>query len=258
MIMKFKAPYRVCFTGGLLDIFPINIMTDGVTVNTAINKFVTVEVDDDKPFNIISESGDDTIARFLAKLYGITKGEYKIKHDLPKCSGMGGSAALGVCLSYAFGDRNRQNICTNSYYIENLLMGVVGGNQDQFASAFGGFNIVQKWGHERVVPDENFQKLVLSELEFRIRDDKTSGEENKKILKDYMNGSMKTVNILENIKKYSAIAGNCLQLGDAHGFIKAVKKENHYRYMLTPREGTVLAGISFEPLGVRRCYYYEE
>lgn len=257
MIMKFKSPYRVCLTGGLLDIFPIYKMVDAITVNAAINKYVTVEVDDEKPFNIISESGDNELARYMARCYKVDKGEFKITHDLPACSGMGGSAALGVCLAYAFGEGNRHNACTVSYLVENLMLGIVGGNQDQIVTAYGGFNIVRQWNFDKFIPDGFFQKRVLSELEFRMRDGKTSGEENKKIVTDYVNGKKSIVNVINKIRELSAMAGIALQKGDARTFVKAVKRENGLRFRLTPRDGGLLGGLEFEPRGVRRSYYYE-
>ena len=134
MAKKIKAPVRIDFAGGTTDISPFKDTHGGATLNAAINKYI--------------------YGRLRATSRSVSL-EYH--GDIPTSSGLGTSGVMNlVWLALISQDTNfnssakknnekitkklRAKLAEQVYKIEQA-QNLVGGKQDQYASAFGGINL---------------------------------------------------------------------------------------------------------------------
>lgn len=133
MIVQSKAPVRIDFAGGWTDVDIFAKGSGGAVVNAAINKYVTgkMEIYDTVPMQ--SPEGREGIC-------------VSYESELPSGSGLGTSSALNVVWlslikSRITSDKDREMIAELAYSLERML-GILGGKQDQYASALGGINFM--------------------------------------------------------------------------------------------------------------------
>ena len=148
MVVTSRAPVRIDLAGAWTDVDIFAKGAGGAVVNATIDKYVVG--------TLRSAEGGDGISV-----------EYRC--ELPAGSGLGTSAALNVCwLSLvAAGDPEdetyRVRIAELAYDLEAML-GILGGKQDQYASALGGFNYLRF--AERVTAEQlHLDPAFVSELE---------------------------------------------------------------------------------------------
>lgn len=128
MIIESRAPVRVDFAGAWTDVKYFAHPFGGATANAAIDRYVT---------------GRTIIGAHSSAPEGIA---VTYETDIPAGSGLGTSSALNVVwLSLAAGkapanNEQRARIAEQAYEVETVL-GIIGGKQDQYAAAFGGFNL---------------------------------------------------------------------------------------------------------------------
>lgn len=149
-----RAPVRVDFAGAWTDVNIFARGAGGAVVNAAIDKYVTgtLEVHEDSQGN-----------EGLRVTY---------QSELPAGSGLGTSSAMNVCwLSLVQSQINpdmeyRARIAELAYQLEEIL-GILGGKQDQYAAALGGFNYLtfgESVGVERI----DVAPEMVEELERRL------------------------------------------------------------------------------------------
>lgn len=93
-----------------------------------------------------------------------------LRSDFPVGSGLGGSSAATTAVIAAFNelrqDRwNTYEIAELAFQAERLCFGVAGGWQDQYASAFGGFNLIEFENQRNVVHPIRLEEGTRNELE---------------------------------------------------------------------------------------------
>ena len=93
--------------------------------------------------------------------YGV---ELIIKSDFPSSSGLGGSSAVCASILGCFNEfRNdkwdKYEIAEIAYQAERLYLGIEGGWQDQYATVFGGFNLMEFNSNSNF----SFPRLLASE-----------------------------------------------------------------------------------------------
>lgn len=156
-----KTPLRMSFVGGGSDLPVFYRKYGGAVVSTAINKFVYVTVNkkfDDRIRLSYSKTEDaksaekikHPLVREALQMLGIRGGvEITSIADIPgKGTGLGSSSSFTVGLLnalHAFADRyaSAEKLAEESCTIEIKRCGEPIGKQDQYAAAFGGFNLIQ-------------------------------------------------------------------------------------------------------------------
>lgn len=156
-----KTPLRMSFVGGGSDLPAFYRKYGGAVVSTAINKFVYVTVNekfDDRIRLSYSKTEDaksadkvkHPLVREAMQMLGIRGGiEITSIADIPaKGTGLGSSSSFTVGLLnalHAFADRfvSAEKLAEESCTIEIERCGEPIGKQDQYAAAFGGFNLIQ-------------------------------------------------------------------------------------------------------------------
>jgi D-glycero-alpha-D-manno-heptose-7-phosphate kinase len=162
-----RAPLRISFVGGGTD-FPHWFERHGGAVLSAtidhyahvrveprddgririrdlrLNQLVQYHVDDAPIYDGVVDLPKAAIHR-IGLGHGI---DLDLRNDAPPGSGLGGSSALvtaAVAALAALGGRQltREELARTSYAIERQDLRIAGGWQDQYAAAFGGFNLIE-------------------------------------------------------------------------------------------------------------------
>ena len=198
-VIRARAPLRLAFGGGGTDVAPYADERGGYVLNATINLYAWVS---------IVPNGSDTVrlrsldygeavsfplreARAAVATRGhmlLAKGvmdsldivrrlpggfDLYTHTDCPSESGLGASSTMTVALIGAF-DRwlklglNRYRIAQEAVRIERDELGLVGGKQDQYAAAFGGFNFIEFSRGDVLVNPLRLPTEWVSELEYSL------------------------------------------------------------------------------------------
>src|SRR5262249_36264640 len=138
----------------------------GAVVNAAIDHYVTGNLEILDP----DEADAATLER-IAELHSREGISVSYQSDLPSGSGLGTSSALNVVWlslvkSQITSDDDRAGIAELAYQLEEIL-GILGGKQDQYASALGGFNYMT-FGDTVQVERLNIAPETIQALESRL------------------------------------------------------------------------------------------
>lgn len=147
MIITSRAPVRVDFAGAWTDVPYFSDPFGGATLNAAIRLYVSGELDAHEeescqPGKLVAEPSGTHDASPRAGL------SVRYESTIPAGSGLGTSAALNVVwLSLVRRTpvvtvEDKMDIAALAFDIEKVL-GIVGGKQDQYASAVGGINLFE-------------------------------------------------------------------------------------------------------------------
>jgi D-glycero-alpha-D-manno-heptose-7-phosphate kinase len=158
-----QSPFRISYFGGGTD-FPdwYNNYGNGMVLSTTINKYCRVFLRTLPPFfsfnyrlryfdtetvKNINDIKHPSIRAILNEYYDEKKGGLEIIHyaDLPALSGLGASSSFTNCLIFLLHKYNnnkisKKHLAEKSIFIEKKILKEDGGCQDQYATAFGGFN----------------------------------------------------------------------------------------------------------------------
>jgi D-glycero-alpha-D-manno-heptose-7-phosphate kinase len=193
-VLRACAPLRISFAGGGTDVSPYADERGGMVLNATIDKYAYATLLPAEDGTITIRSLDyHTIARYdldqplvydgqldLVKaairrlsatgLQSTHSGFELLLHtDAPPGSGLGSSSALVVAIIGVFNhwlglSLTPYEIATLAYQIERIDLGIKGGRQDQFASAFGGFNLMEFDGDRVTIHPLHIPQDVLNEL----------------------------------------------------------------------------------------------
>jgi len=108
-----------------------------------------------------------TIVSVIQPCYGL---DLYIRSDFPVGSGLGGSSAVATAVIAAFNELRRDRWSTYevaelAFQAERLCFGIAGGWQDQYASAFGGFNLIEFKEGRNLVHPIRLEDAIWNELE---------------------------------------------------------------------------------------------
>lgn len=156
-----RAPLRISFVGGGTDLPSFYKRSPGRVISTTIDQFVYVVINRTPLIDKVSArySTSETVdhpsklqhSRIKAALLdlGIEKGiEFGSFASLPAKTGLGSSSSFSVALMkglHAFQGRkiDKTTAAEEASRLEIKLLGEPIGKQDQYAAAFGGFNVIQ-------------------------------------------------------------------------------------------------------------------
>ena len=198
-IIRARAPLRIAFGGGGTDVSPYADERGGFVLNATINQYAWVSIVPNFMHSIRlyskdfgeeatltvgrSKSGDTSpgpmlLARGVINALDIAahvpQGFDLFTHtDCRPESGLGASSTMTVALIGAF-DRwlklglNRYQIAQLAVKVERENLGLVGGKQDQYAAAFGGFNFIEFRRNDVLVNPLRLPPEWVNELEYSL------------------------------------------------------------------------------------------
>ena len=165
--IRASAPLRISFVGGGTDFPHYYERHGGAVLSATIDHAAHVRVAprDDRQVRIRSldlghlveyhlERGPDydgvmDLPKAAIERMGVRTGiDVDIASDAPPGSGLGGSSALvsacvGALAMLTDRPMSRRGVAELAYAIEREDLGIAGGWQDQYAAAFGGFNLLE-------------------------------------------------------------------------------------------------------------------
>ena len=227
-----KAPCRVDFAGGTLDIWPLYLNhSNAVTVNFAVDRYTscTIETRDDASITLASQDqgGEETFeslsALRAANKYKLPLLAWVLRHwepsmglrleshsESPAGAGISGSSALIITLSSALnkltqGGHSLEKIREISQNIEAQIIRVPTGCQDYYPALCGGVSAIElrvDGIHRKELPvdhDDLNERVVL----VYTGEPRNSGINNWEVTKSYINGDRK---VHRNFDQIAAIA----------------------------------------------------
>lgn len=111
------------------------------------------------------------LAKAAVQRIGAGRGmDIDIRSDAPAGSGLGGSSALTAAVLAAVAASSGAALSTYelaelNYAVERLDLRIAGGKQDQYATTFGGFNLIEFYKDRVVVTPLRIDRDVLYDLE---------------------------------------------------------------------------------------------
>lgn len=162
-----RAPVRISFAGGGTDLPAYYLQYGGAVVSTSIDKYfyVFLNVNADDAIQITSSDyrtfyrhdadtpmmfdGDLSLPRAIFNHFGLARGvSMFLASEVPPGTGLGSSSTVAVAIIKAVTTArglmlSKQQIAELACQIEIEKLNEPIGKQDQYASAFGGLNLIQ-------------------------------------------------------------------------------------------------------------------
>lgn len=235
-----KAPTRIDFAGGTLDIPPLHLFHQpAITINVAINLVAEVTVTrrpgrairlvaSDQGRQLIWSSRDkitwtrqpflEMLARLIRTLAPDTGLDIRTDCQAPAGAGTGGSSALAVATAAALSvvagrTLHRGALIEYAKAIETQAIRVPTGYQDYYAAAYGGASSIE-FGLTGIRRTSIARRVFLMELQqhlllLYLGKPRFSGVNNWDLFKHHMEGDRKTFAL------FNALQENALAMRDA-------------------------------------------
>ncbi len=195
MTIRARAPLRVSFGGGGTDVSPYCDERGGAVLSATVDRYayasltpggdriavksldydVSVAYSLDEPFVYDGQLGlATTVIDHFRSEYSLAEGlEVVLHNDAPPGSGLGSSSAIVVAMISAFAEHvgvrmTPYEVAELAYRLERVDAGIKGGRQDQYATAFGGFNFIEFESGGAVVNPLRIAQATLYELEYGL------------------------------------------------------------------------------------------
>lgn len=163
MTILARAPVRIDFAGGWTDVDTVAKDSGGVVTNAAIALYATAEfllggtrirlhaedlgarLSISSPAELVYDGKLD-LHKAALNMFPVTGGiEVITRSEAPPGSGLGASGALDVALVAGLATCRREvfereELAELGFELEAVELGLLGGKQDQYAAALGGFN----------------------------------------------------------------------------------------------------------------------
>lgn len=267
-MIRARAPVRVDFAGGWTDVALFAKGTPGAVVNAAISihSYASVQAVDawrteesrvqiysadlGKPIEAedirkLEYDGNLDLVKAAVRHLEISEG-FKIitRSDAPPGSGLGTSAAMGVALIGALscftGTRYLSyEMAEMASRIEREELGILGGKQDQYASALGGINFME-FEEERVrFASMNLGASAVVELEKHLvlcytGKSRLSGDIHQKVREAYQSKDSTARDAIESLKAIAREMKNALLTGDLQKFSTLMNENWSFQKKLHP------------------------
>jgi D-glycero-alpha-D-manno-heptose-7-phosphate kinase len=250
MTIRSRSPLRISFGGGGTDVSPYCDERGGAVLSATIDRYAyaTVQPGDGR---IVVESIDYDVSiayeleeEFvydgqldLAKAaidrfrtdHGLAGGmSIRLHNDAPPGSGLGSSSAICVALIGALAAHLKVSldpyeIAELAFQVERVDAGIRGGRQDQYATAFGGFNFIEFERDSAVVSPLRLRPETLYELEYGLVFAYVGGQHFSSAIIEqqidaYERGETDPVAAMDRIKALAFDMKRALMLGDLPAF----------------------------------------
>ncbi len=247
------APVRISFSGGGTDIPEYYERFGGNVISTCITKFTYVIINPrhdnliqafSSDFqshhelssyeNLIAKHGIElavTVIKYLDYRVGTN---FLISSDVPPGSGLGASSSLAVNLVKTIStlkgeERTKENIAETSYNIGRNILKWPIGKQDEYISAFGGFNYIKFQKDKVNVTPIKMSKASLLELQqnlllFFIGDTRSSTTILSTQIQRIKENQKDTMDSLNYVKSLAEIMYKSLKKSDITSFAELLHK----------------------------------
>ena len=217
-LKKLISPVRIDFAGGTTDISPFKDKYGGCVLNATINKYVIGKL-------VINDK----------------KTHLEYTGNIPTSSGLGTSGVMNLIWLGLISQKKdnfdlkyKKELAETVYKMEQS-MGLIGGKQDQYASAFGGINFMRFNKDNVVVERLNLRKEFIRKLEEKLILVYTgkphfSGNSNKAMMNNLRKG--KNNSNLIRIKKIAIEMKHALLNEDIERFAELMNEETGERKKL--------------------------
>jgi D-glycero-alpha-D-manno-heptose-7-phosphate kinase len=207
-----RTPFRISFVGGGSDLESYYKHNGGAVLSTSINKYIYLSSHEyfDKTKSIIKYSKTEIVSsndkikhpiiKNVLKRFNVNNIDVNSIADIPSGTGMGSSSSFTVGLIKLFATRNniplnKKEIAEMACEIEINDLKEPIGKQDQYASSFGGLNLIEfkKNGEtnvETLYLDSTMKNLLDSNLKLFYTGIRRSASE----VLSHQKKSMKTQN----------------------------------------------------------------
>lgn len=189
VLARARAPVRVSFSGGGSDLTYYFMHHDGAVLHTTIAlyahatlipskhpqiKIISHDINREENYSSLRELLGSADKGLLSSVVSVIRPEYGfelfVHSDFPVGSGLGGSSAVAISVVAAFNELrldkwSTYEVAELAFQAERLSFGIEGGWQDQYASAFGGFNLIEFDGTRNTVHSLRIEPDILNELE---------------------------------------------------------------------------------------------
>ncbi|MDR1690253.1 MAG: kinase [Candidatus Methanoplasma sp.] len=189
--VRARAPLRIGIAGGGTDVDPYASRKGGCVLNTTINKYAycTITPRSDRNMHVHSTyygvyeapldggplklDGNMDLIKAVTNHFEVKDGfDILIQSDAPAGSGLGGSSTMIVAMISAVSnwlgtDMDCGEIAKLAYRLEREDIGLKGGKQDQYAAAYGGFNLMDIDSEGVRVNRVDIKEDVANELQYR-------------------------------------------------------------------------------------------
>ncbi len=190
--MRARAPLRLSFAGGGTDVPPFPEREGGCVLSAAINLYAFGALSPRPGDAIHLRSADlglalefargtppvydgqlDLAKAAIRRLGGGGGYDMYLHTDAPPGSGLGASSSLMVAVMGLLREWrrlaiNEHELAALAYRLERIELGIPGGQQDQYAAAFGGWNFIEFHAGEVVVNPLRLPADVQHELEHNL------------------------------------------------------------------------------------------
>lgn len=270
MAIRSRTPTRIDFAGGTTDLQAFSSREGGAVINAAIDRhaYCTLSQSGASGVRIVSQDleqfveasdikglefdGNLDLLKAAAKALDLPGGfSISVRSDAPPGSGTGSSASIGVALLGLLdhlrgadplqrrGRLSRFELAELACRLEQQL-GIVGGKQDQYSAAIGGFNFMQFYGDGQVAIEPlELSQAVICELEKHLvlcysGESRLSGTTNTKMIEAYESGDPVVCTSLRTVKRVAQDMHRALLAGDLHWFGELMDEEWQARRQLAP------------------------
>ncbi len=188
--------------------------------------------------SLVKLAGENEIefVRAVASRFSPDKGfDASLRYDALPGAGLGSSSALCVSLIGAFKEwkgstMTDYDIANLAYEVERKDVGIPGGMQDQYASTFGGFNLIEFKREATVVNPLRISRETLSEMEYNSLLCHTGGTRRsggilKRQIESYQSKSPSIMSALEQMKELTFRMKDLLLTGNLTEFARLLNQE---------------------------------
>ncbi|MFA5061241.1 MAG: hypothetical protein WC494_02920 [Candidatus Pacearchaeota archaeon] len=260
-----RAPSRIDFAGGTLDLDFFIEKEKGATLNCAVakygystlkpnNRFLEIDsVNYNKKMKVnfpIEYNGELDLLKALFKITDFKeKGTLTAYHEVAPHSRLGTSSSISVSVLGAILRAQRKKIdkikiVNMATIVEKEELHMDNGPQDQYAAALGGILMLRYKGRKVRVEQLKLKKDIIYELEKNfvlcvLNSEKVAGNVNHETVKGYMEGNERVISSIKNIKQITFDMYKSLKKGNLSDFAELLNQENSNReklnkYIVTP------------------------